>query len=63
MRKVNDSNDRAKKAQAMLQELAEQVAPSAIVKATTATNPKPSKQKPERYIPQRSTSSLVVVTG
>lgn len=62
MKKVDESNDRAKAAQAQLRELAEQVAPGTILKTVAPPTPRP-KLKPERRILQPTARPLVVVAG
>jgi len=62
MRKVNESNEKAKAAQALLHELTNEVAPSALMKATVPPTPVP-KAKPERRILQAPARPLVVAAG
>jgi hypothetical protein len=62
MKRVENSNEKAKAAQAMLHELAKEVAPSALLKAKIPPNTV-LKAKPERRILQAPARPLVVAAG
>lgn len=62
MKKLNDSTEKAKAAHALLHELAKEVAPNALVKATVPPANVP-KAKPERRILQTPATQLAVVAG
>jgi hypothetical protein len=62
MKNLSESTEKARAAQQQLRELAEQVAPGAILKTTAPPTPLP-KLKPERRILQSPARPLVVAAG